>query len=95
MAATVVDDAGVDSYAQQTSLGSFRVHNDCKYKNEIKIKLLSTSAISKLEAKARYIGGALFKSSMLNPSLQPTNQVRRGYLEFPELQLCMGERENC
>ena len=44
MAATVVDDTDVDSYAQQTSLGCFRVHNDCKYKNEIKMKLLSTSA---------------------------------------------------
>ena len=74
MAATVVDDAGVDSYAQQTSLGSYRVHNDCKYKNEIKIKLLSTSAISNLEAKARCIGGAFFKSFILNSSLQPTNK---------------------
>lgn len=82
MAATIVDDAGVDSYAQQTSLGGFRVHNDCKYKNEIKIKLLSASAISNLEAEARCTGGAFFKSSMLNSSLQPTNKVGRGYLEF-------------
>ena len=89
MAATVVDDAGVDSYAQQTSLGSFRVHDDCKYKNEIMIKLLSMSANSNLEAKARYVAGAFFKSYMLNPSLQPTNKVRRGYREFPEFQLCI------
>ena len=82
MAATIVDDAGVDSYAQQTSLGGFRVHNDCKYKNEIKIKLLSASAISNLEAEARCTGGAFFKSSMLNSSLQSTNKVGRGYLEF-------------
>ena len=82
MAATIVDDAGVDSYAQQTSLGGFRVHNDCKYKNEIKIKLLSATAISNLEAEARCTGGAFFKSSMLNSSLQPTNKVGRGYLEF-------------
>ena len=81
MAATIVDDAGVDSYAQQTSLGGFRVHNDCKYKNEIKIKLLSASAISNLEAEARCTGGAFFKSSMLNSSLQSTNKVGRGYLE--------------
>ena len=89
MAATVVDDAGVDSYAQQTSLGTFRVHDDCKYKNEIMIKLLSMSANSNLEAKARYVAGAFFKSYMLNPSLQPTNKVRRGYREFPEFQLCI------
>ena len=82
MAATIVDDAGVDSYAQQTSLGGFRVHNDCKYKNEIKIKLLSASAISNLEAEARCTGGAFFKSSMLNSSLQSTNKVGRGYLDF-------------
>lgn len=82
MAATIVDDAGVDSYAQQTSLGGFRVHNDCKYKNEIKIKLLSASAISNLEAEARCTGGAFFKSSTLNSSLQSTNKVERGYLEF-------------
>lgn len=82
MAATIVDDAGVDSYAQQTSLGGFRVHNDCKYKNEIKIKLLSASAISNLEAEARCTGGAFLKSSMLNSSLQSTNKVGRGYLEF-------------
>ena len=82
MAAAVVDDAGVDSYAQQTSLGGFRVHNDCKYKNEIKIKLLSASAISNLEAEARCTGGAFFKSSTLNSSLQSTNKVERGYLEF-------------
>ena len=82
MAAAVVDDAGVDSYAQQTSLGGFRVHNHCKYKNEIKIKLLSASAISNLEAEARCTGGAFLKSSMLNSSLQSTNKVGRGYLEF-------------
>lgn len=82
MAATIVDDAGVDSYAQQTSLGGFRVHNDCKYKNEIKIKLLSASAISNLEAEARCTGGAFFKPSMLNSSLQSTNKVGRGYLDF-------------
>ena len=98
MAATVVDDAGVDSYAQQTSLGSFRVYNDCKYKNEIKIKLLSTSSISNLEAKARSVGGAFFKSHMLNPSLQPTNKVGRGYLEFSRVSTLYrggGGRENC
>ena len=82
MAAAVVDDAGVDSYAQQTSLGGFRVHNDCKYKNEIKINLLSARAISNLEAEARCTGGAFLKSSMLNSSLQSTNKVGRGYLEF-------------
>lgn len=82
MAAAIVDDTGVDSYAQQTSLGCFRVHNDCKYNNEIKMKLLITSAISNLEAKARCTVGAFFKSYMLNSSLQPTNKVGRGYLEF-------------
>ena len=98
MAATVVDDTGVDSYAQQTSLGCFRVHNDCKYKNEIKMKLLSTSAISNLEAKARCTFGAFFKSYMLNSSLQPTNKVGRGYLDFSRVSTLYrggGGRENC
>lgn len=85
MAATVVDDARVHSYAQQTSLGSYRVHNDCKYKNEIKIKLLSTSAISNLEAKARCIGGAFFKSYILNSSLQPTNKGGGGEGELLDI----------
>ena len=100
MAATIVDDAGVDSYAQQTSLRGFRVHNDCKYKNEIKIKLLSASAISNLEAEARCTGGAFFKSSMLNSSLQSTNKVGRGYLEFFRVSTLYGgggggRKENC
>ena len=95
MAATVVDDAGVDSYAQQTSLGRFRVHNDCKHKNEIKIKLLRTSAISNLEAKAHCIGGAFFKSHMLDPSLRPTNKVGRGYVEFSLVSTLYRGRKNC
>ena len=97
MAAAVVDDAGVDSYAQQTSLGGFRVHNDCKYKNEIKINLLSARAISNLEAEARCTGGAFLKSSMLNSSLQSTNKVGRGYLEFFRVSTLYGGggKENC
>lgn len=78
MAATVVDDAGVDSYEQQTSLGSFRVHDDCKYKNEIMIKLLSMSANLNLEAKARYVAGAFFKSYMLTPPSSPQTRLDEG-----------------
>lgn len=83
MAATVVDDAGVDSYAQQTSLGTFRVHDDCKYKNEIMIKLLSMSANLNLEAKARYVAGAFFKSYMLTPPSSPQTRLDEGIESFP------------
>jgi len=90
MAATVVDDAGVDSYAQQTSLGSFRVYNDCKYKNEIRLSYSARVQFQFLGPKLIAVVWLSSNQTCSTPPSSPQTRLDEGIESFPEFQLCIG-----